>query len=39
MAEIVLIVGFLHKHGIVHHDIKPDNLLVGADGLNERVGR
>ncbi|KAK2947102.1 putative serine/threonine protein kinase [Blattamonas nauphoetae] len=32
LCEIVLAVEFLHSHNIVHCDLKPDNLLIGADG-------
>jgi serine/threonine protein kinase len=31
-AEITLALQFLHKHGIVHWDLKLDNVLVGTDG-------
>ncbi|GJE93378.1 serine/threonine-protein kinase [Phanerochaete sordida] len=32
LAEVALGIDFLHKHGIVHHDIKPENVFVDAEG-------
>lgn len=31
-AEVTLALQYLHKHGIVHRDIKPDNMLVATSG-------
>ncbi|CAO3682791.1 unnamed protein product [Umbelopsis vinacea] len=32
MAECILAIGFVHRMGFVHRDIKPDNLLIDIDG-------
>jgi serine/threonine protein kinase len=32
VASLVLAVSFLHSHGVVHRDIKPDNLLITPQG-------
>lgn len=32
IAEITLALQYLHEHGIVHRDIKPDNMLISATG-------
>ena len=31
IAELVLILEFLHKNGIAHRDVKPENLMLGPD--------
>ncbi|XP_010549040.1 PREDICTED: probable serine/threonine protein kinase IREH1 [Tarenaya hassleriana] len=32
MAEVVLALEYLHSEGVVHRDLKPDNLLIAHDG-------
>jgi novel protein kinase C epsilon type len=31
IAEITLAIQFLHRHGILHQDLKLENVLVGSD--------
>lgn len=31
-AEITMALEYLHKHGVIHRDIKPDNMLLSATG-------
>ncbi|CAN7109907.1 unnamed protein product [Brassica rapa subsp. narinosa] len=32
IAEVVLALEYLHSEGVVHRDVKPDNLLIVHDG-------
>ena len=31
-AELVMCIATVHRMGYAHRDIKPDNVLIGADG-------
>ena len=37
MYNILSAVNYLHKHGIVHRDIKPNNILVSKDGKKLKI--
>jgi serine/threonine kinase 38 len=32
IAEIILAIDSVHKMNYIHRDLKPDNILIGADG-------
>ena len=32
MRDIVMGLEYIHAHNIIHHDLKPDNILIGEDG-------
>ncbi len=32
LRQVAQAIGFAHKHGMLHRDLKPDNIMIGADG-------
>ena len=32
ISQMVLALGYLHDHGVIHRDMKPDNILINGDG-------
>lgn len=34
LRQLVDVVGYLHRHNVVHCDIKPDNIMITANGRN-----
>ena len=31
MRDIIMGLEYIHAHNIIHHDLKPDNILIGED--------
>ncbi len=37
LREVVSALAYAHAHGVIHRDIKPDNILLATDGLHALV--